>query len=91
VFCYDATLATLWSNEERHPGFLIHDSALFDPMEERQIEQVLAVMSESDTPFQYICTLNTDRLPTSWSADHESVVLRLTDRGTAGGLFGIRF
>ena len=89
IFCYDATLASIWSKENRKPDFLVHDSSLFDPIEERQIEQALNVMG--DAPFQYICTLNTDRLPTGYSSDHEAVVLRLTDRGTTGGLLGIRF
>jgi uncharacterized protein YydD (DUF2326 family) len=90
VFCYDATLATLWSREERQPGFLIHDSALFDPTEERQIEQALITMSADETPFQYICSMNTDRLPAKFK-DHAAIVLRLTDRGPTGGLLGIRF
>lgn len=90
IFCYDAMLATLWSKEESHPGFLIHDSALFDPIEERQIEEALNVMANENTPFQYICTLNTDRLPSAFN-DSEAIVLRLTDRGQSGGLLGIRF
>jgi len=91
VFCYDATLATLWSHENQQPGFLVHDSSLFDPIEERQIEQALVTMSADETPFQYICTMNTDRLPSIFHKDHPAVVLRLTDRGTTGGLLGIRF
>lgn len=90
IFCYDATLATIWARQQFHPGFLIHDSSLFDPVEERQIEQALLSMAEETTPFQYICTLNTDRLPAQFAKD-PAIILRLTDRGKTGGLLGIRF
>ena len=91
IFCYDVTLASLWAADTHHPGFVIHDSSLFDPIEERQIEQALIAMDESSTPFQYICTLNTDRLPARFASDQSKIVLRLTDRGKTGGLLGIRF
>jgi len=30
VFCYDLVLAQLWSQREGKPGFLIHDSMIFE-------------------------------------------------------------
>ena len=47
------------------PGFLIHDSTIFDGVDERQRAEALELAaSESQAHgFQYICTLNSDDVP----------------------------
>jgi hypothetical protein len=36
VYCFDIDLITLWSRKASGPGFLVHDSHLFDGVDERQ-------------------------------------------------------
>ena len=97
VFCYDLTLAELWSEKPVSPGMLVHDSLIFDGVDERQkalaLQRVEVVSRQSG--FQYICTLNSDAIPYSEfepGFDLERFVrLRLTDATTAGCLLGVRF
>lgn len=97
VFCYDLMLAQLWSVKDPSPGFLIHDSTIFDGVDERQIALALQLAAKTSEVyyFQYICTLNSDTIP--WAEfdpdfDLNSFVrLRLTDETNSGGLLGIRF
>lgn len=96
VFCYDLMLAELWSTKPHAPGFLVHDSIMFDSPDSRQNATALQLAAEKSQRlgFQYICTMNSDRVP--W-ADLEGfeleayVRLRLTDLTPEGSLFGIRF
>jgi uncharacterized protein YydD (DUF2326 family) len=96
IFCYDMTLVQLWSKRSSL-NCLIHDSALFDPIEERQIVHALrfAKNRAESVGFQYICTINSDRLSNIKALGGEnileSVVLRLSDTTEDGGLLGIRF
>ncbi len=97
VFCYDLMLAELWSQREPSPGFLIHDSTIFDGVDERQraLALELAAKKSVEHGFQYICTLNSDMIP--WKEftpgfDLNSYVqLTLTDATESGSLLGIRF
>jgi uncharacterized protein YydD (DUF2326 family) len=97
VMCYDLVLAELWANKEAASGVLIHDSLIFDPVDERQrassIE--LAASKSKQLGFQYICTLNSDMVPYGkFSKDFtfdNYVRLRLTDDVIEGSLMGIRF
>lgn len=97
IFCYDLMLAQLWAAKHRSPRLLIHDSAVFDGVDERQKASSLeSAQQESEKyGFQYICTLNSDAIPTgdfSESFDIEKYVrIRLTDESEEGGLLGIRF
>ena len=97
VFCYDIMLARLWANRRPSPDVLIHDSTIFDGVDERQIAHAieLAQRESSTQGFQYICALNSDTLPTgdlSSDFDIDSFVrIRLTDESEEGGLLGIRF
>lgn len=97
VFCYDLMLAELWSENKYKPGFLIHDSTIFDGVDERQraLALELAKKEAEKRDFQYICMLNSDMLPVGdFSKDFDimkSVRLRLTDATENGGLLGIRF
>lgn len=99
VFCYDMILLELGVNKERFPDFWVHDSTIFDGVDERQIARalMLAQNKSEDIGFQYICMLNSDQIPEGEFDDdfkkafQDSVVLRLDDETEEGGLLGIRF
>lgn len=97
VYCFDLDLITLWSRRGRGPGFLVHDSHLFDGVDERQRASALQLGAEyaAAEGFQYIVTLNSDETPKDLPDGRviEDFVLpeRLTDHGEDGGLFGLRF
>ncbi len=99
VFCYDLTLIRLFPGFGNEPGFLIHDSTIFDGVDERQIAKALelaGVESQKDG-FQYICALNTDNVPYSdfseaFKSEFEKhVTITFTDATDDGGLLRIRF
>ena len=80
----------------RAPRILVHDSLLFDSMDERQIASCLNIGARlaDEHGFQYIVTMNSDRLE---AVEREGFERRdyvidpiLTDKGD-GGLFGFRF
>ena len=81
----------------RAPRILVHDSQLFDSMDDRQIVSCLNIGARlaEDAGFQYIVTLNSDRLAAAEAEgfDRRGYVIEpvLTDAGEAGGLFGFRF
>ncbi len=97
VFCYDLMLAELWVKRTPSPKLLIHDSILFDGVDERQVAHALelAASKSKKEGFQYICTLNSDTIPwDDFSADFDLrsyVRLTLTDASPTGSLLGIRF
>lgn len=99
VFCYDLMLAQLWSEFGgfASPRILIHDSTIFDGVDERQVALALQLADRESRRcgFQYICTFNSDMIPESeFAADfnfNSFVRLRLTDESEKGGLLGIRF
>lgn len=97
IFCFDMMLMRILAERGIGTGFLIHDSHLFDGVDERQTANALQVGAQlaSDYNFQYIVTLNSDTLPKSYSGDFNVdphiVPVRLTDASVDGGLFGIRF
>ena len=97
IFCYDLMLAQLWSEREPSPHILIHDSTIFDGVDERQVALALELADRESRRcgFQYICTLNSDMVPRSEFAsdfNFDSFIrLILTDESDEGGLLGIRF
>ena len=97
IFCYDLTLAALWAERGQGPGFLIHDSLLYDGVDERQIARALELAHRESERlgFQYLCFLNSDRVPyREFSSDfriEEHVVHRFTDGAMEGRLFGFQF
>ncbi len=97
IFCFDMMLMRLCAKRGIGPGFLIHDSHLFDGVDGRQIQEALQIGAETadELGFQYIVTMNEDDAYKERSAgfDLDKYVLpvRLTDATADGGLFGIRF
>ncbi len=96
IFCYDLMLIQLWSQKENSPKTLMHDSTIFDGVDERQIAHALELVctKSQEHGFQYLCCLNSDNIPWkdfSSDFDVESYKrLELNDTET-GGLFGFRF
>ncbi len=94
VFCFDLTLAIITARAGRNPGFLIHDSRLFDESDERQVASALAVAKKAseENGFQYIAAFNSDRLPNDALESYTSQrVLPVLDDTAGGGLFGYQF
>lgn len=97
IFCFDMMLMRLCAHRGIGPGFLIHDSHLFDGVDGRQVISALRVGAETADKlgFQYIVTMNEDDAfkETEEGFDLNEYVLdvRLTDATEDGGLFGIRF
>lgn len=97
VFCFDMMLMRLCASQGIGPGFLIHDSHLFDGVDTRQTARALQVGAETanELGFQYIVTMNSDLMPRdfpdNFSVEPYVLPVRLTDATDDGRLFGIRF
>ncbi|MFH1862156.1 MAG: ABC-three component system protein, partial [bacterium] len=97
IFCFDMMLMRLCANRGLGPGFLVHDSHLFDGVDGRQIISALKAGDETAEKlgFQYIVTLNEDDAfkEKTEGFDLQKYVLPvvLTDAQENGGLFGFRF
>lgn len=98
MFCFDLMLMELQVERGRSPGFLIHDSHLFDGVDERQVARALQIGAQraQSLGFQYIVTMNTDAIPregfeSGFRIEDHFMNVRLTDAAEDGGLFGIRF
>jgi len=97
IFCFDMMLMQLCTDKGLSPGFLFHDSHLFDGVDERQVAKALQIGAQNaqQLGFQYIVTMNQDDVPSKFVAgcEFDKYVLRmnLTDATEDGGLFGIRF
>jgi uncharacterized protein YydD (DUF2326 family) len=97
IYCFDMMLMLLCAKRGIGPGFLVHDSHLFDGVDGRQVISALKVGAEtaSNIGFQYIVTMNEDD---AFKEQIEGFDLRdyvlpvvLTDATEDGGLFGFRF
>lgn len=93
IFCFDMMLMRVCAEQGIGPGFLIHDSHIFDGVDERQIGKALEVgaATAERIGWQYIVTMNSDTLPAAYHGHPAIVQPRLTDATEDGGLFGIRF
>jgi uncharacterized protein YydD (DUF2326 family) len=97
IFCFDLMLMQLSKERNLGPGFLVHDSHLFDGVDERQVAKALQIGARAaeHLGFQYIITMNSDaiprELPAGFNLDDYILPIRLTDAMEDGGLFGIRF
>ncbi|WP_444922365.1 ABC-three component system protein [Microbulbifer sp. CnH-101-G] len=97
IFCFDMMLMKLWANEKKRPKILVHDSIIFDGVDERQRAKALKLGAEMAEKynFQYIVTMNSDDMPDmsgyqDFKLSNYRVDLDITDTPT-GGLFGFRF
>jgi uncharacterized protein YydD (DUF2326 family) len=98
IFCFDLMLTEISLKQGRGPGFLIHDSHLFDGVDERQVAKALQLGAEraEASGFQYIVTMNSDALPREgfqrgFDVQAHVIDTKLTDATDTGGLFGLRF
>lgn len=97
IFCFDMMLMRLCAKRGIGPGFLIHDSHLFDGVDGRQVISALKVGAEtaSELGFQYIVTMNEDdafkEKVAGFDLQDYALPVVLTDASEDGGLFGIRF
>ena len=98
IFCFDLMLIELACRHGLGPGFLVHDSHLFDGVDERQVAKAiqLGAQKAEKIGFQYIITMNSDVIPKE-GFDHQFNVkdfilpVQLTDAIDTGGLFGLHF
>ncbi len=97
IFCLDIAIYEAVRARYASPGFLIHDSHLFDGVDARQIRTAIMLGSDSvGDGAQYIVTLNSDifdslSFPDDFDIDDAVLPVRLSDDGEGGGLFGFRF
>jgi uncharacterized protein YydD (DUF2326 family) len=97
IFCFDMMLMQLCAARDIGPGFVIHDSHLFDGVDERQVAGALAVGEKkaANCKWQYIVTMNSDAMPRAFPDGFNLtpyiLPVQLTDARDNGGLFGIRF
>jgi uncharacterized protein YydD (DUF2326 family) len=101
VFCFDWLLVEAAARQDKFPGFLIHDSHIFDGVDGRQIGLALQLAQKKceELGVQYIIAMNSDDFsklePQSEDDDvfnpYDYVMAtKLTDE-LNGGLFGVRF
>lgn len=94
IFCFDMMLMEISSYLERPIDFIIHDSHMYDGVDERQITLALeyAKIKSDELNFQYITMLNSD-IYESLNTDFEEAKLDIdiSDATENGGLFGFRF
>ncbi|WP_444961712.1 ABC-three component system protein [Nocardiopsis sp. M1B1] len=96
MFCFDLTWAVIAHRAGRGPDFLVHDSKLYDGVDERQVARALdlAARVTRKEGMQYVVTMNSDDLAKAqrmgFDADPHVIDPMLKDSET-GGLFGFRF
>lgn len=97
IFCFDLAISVLAHRHGRGPDFLVHDSHLFDGVDERQLVKAFALAAEvsREEGMQYIATINSDDLAKAVRLGFDDSPFvrepRLTDDLEDGGLFGFRF
>ncbi len=97
IFCFDMMLSIIWAKRNLGPGFLIHDSHLFDGMDSRQVAKAIEIgeAKSREHNFQYIITMNSDQVPrnefkSEFEFDRFVNPVQLSDKNETGGLFGMR-
>lgn len=97
IFCFDLMLAQLWASRDISPGFVFHDSHIFDGVDDRQKAAAirLAAQQAEEHGFQYICSFNSNDLPGQDLLGGLDLTthtrLTLTDEGPQGKLLGRDF
>ena len=97
IFCFDMMLMILCKEKGIGPDFLIHDSHVFDGVDENQIAtafQIGAEMAQKHN-FQYIVTINSCDMPSKFASNFNInnyiLPVGITDAKDNGGLFGFTF
>jgi len=100
IFCFDLVMTKLLHSRGLGPGFLVHDSHLFDGMDPRQTASALRsghVLCQ-ELGMQYIVIMNSSDVPKASERpdgfaieDYVIKNVQLTDKTDSGGLFGFRF
>lgn len=96
VFCYDITNVECWA-ERGMMDFVLHDSAVFEGVDDRQIAHALeyAAQRGEDKNFQYICCINENSVPRQDFREdfnfESHVRLKLSDRSVEGRLLKLSF
>lgn len=97
LFCFDLMLAQLWASKRTTPGFVFHDSHIFDGVDDRQKAAALrlAAQQAEEHNFSYICSFNSNDLPGQGLLGDLALTahtrLTLTDDGPKGKLLGRDF
>jgi uncharacterized protein YydD (DUF2326 family) len=97
IFYFDLAVFVTAHRAGRAPDLLIHDSHLFDGVDDRQLAAALRLARRvtHEESMQYIATLNSDDLNKArdrgFEPDDAIIEPRLTDADPTGGLFGFRF
>ena len=96
ILAYDIALSEDLARHDRGPGFLIHDSAIFADVDERQTARAIQIAAESAVAYgyQHLITFNSDYVPWGEFGDRavfdEAVILRLHDGDPSGSVLGER-
>ncbi len=96
TFCFDLTCAIIAHRAGRGPDFLVHDSKLYDGVDERQVHRALTLAARlmEDEGMQYVVTINSDDLAKAENLGFDPapyVIEPRLDDTPDGGLFGFRF
>ncbi len=96
VFCFDLTVCQHRHAQGVGPGLLIHDSLLFDGVDERQKALALdrAATEAEAGGWQYFCTFNSDEFPRELPEGSPALanpIATLTDAREDGMLLGRQF
>lgn len=97
IFTFDLTVALICAKRGAWPGFLIHDSHIFDGVDGRQVARAMEIGGKrlGDIGGQYIVTMNSDDLEKAEIEGNikfdQCIVKPQLDDSPAGCLFGIRF
>jgi uncharacterized protein YydD (DUF2326 family) len=98
IYSYDISVAQVWQMTDHKVGFLLHDSLLFEGVDERQIALALdyAKQRSDALGFQYIALINSDNLPIADLRElglkwQNHIRLQLGDSRPEDTLLGFRF
>jgi len=97
IFCFDLAVLQLQMENRRGIDFLIHDTLIYDSVDTRQRARAFEQAHKITTALggQYICTINSDMVPSSDFSDDfkfkDYVRLTLSDEEPTGSLLGLWF
>ena len=97
IFCFDLAVLQLQIQTKRGIDFIIHDTLMYDSVDTRQRALAFELAHEVTSAFggQYICTINSDMVPTGDFSEgfdfNQYVRLTLSDAKPLGSLLGMRF